>query len=94
MERGKKKLAVTVDEACDLSSLGRTYLWNAIWSGELVSYRAGRRRLVRVADLDRWIRAHRASPRDARKDGLTASRDAINATGRPATNRSQKSECR
>ncbi len=58
-----EKLALSVEEASKRASLGRSFLWNAVLSGELASYRLGRRRLVRVADLDEWIRSHKAAPR-------------------------------
>ena len=62
MDSGLEKIAIGVDEAAKRASLGRSFLWKAIMSGELHSYRLGRRRLVRVTDLDRWIRSHRAAP--------------------------------
>jgi excisionase family DNA binding protein len=63
MDEVIEKVAISVEEASKRASLGRSFLWNAVLSGELTSYRLGRRRLVRVADLDEWIRSHKAAPR-------------------------------
>jgi excisionase family DNA binding protein len=56
-----EKLAVSVEEAARRAGLGRSFLWKAVQSGELVSCRLGRRRLIRVADLNAWIHAHVAT---------------------------------
>ena len=62
MEDAAQKIAVSVEEASKRASLGRSFVWGAVLRGELVSYRCGRRRLIRIADLDEWIRRHKASP--------------------------------
>jgi excisionase family DNA binding protein len=65
MENATEKIAVSVEEASKRTSLGRSFVWDAVLRGELVSYRLGRRRLIRVTDLDEWIRSHKATPRKA-----------------------------
>jgi excisionase family DNA binding protein len=49
------KLAVSVEEACRLATIGRTKLYEAIGSGELPSLTYGRRRLIRTAALKAWL---------------------------------------
>ena len=41
-----EKLAFSVDEACTLSGLGRSYLYEAIKAGRLATRKAGSRTLV------------------------------------------------
>jgi excisionase family DNA binding protein len=63
MKRSENKIAIGVDEAAKRVSLGRSFVWSEVWSGKLVSYRIGRRRLIRVADLEKWLRSNKAAPR-------------------------------
>jgi excisionase family DNA binding protein len=53
-------IAVRVKDAIKLSGLGLTTLYALMGSGELPSFTVGRRRLIRYADLERFI-AERAS---------------------------------
>jgi excisionase family DNA binding protein len=57
-ETSQTAIAVSVERVIEMSGLGRTYVWGAIRTASLPSYRVGRRILVRVEDLDSWIRAH------------------------------------
>lgn len=54
-------LAVGIPRAGELLGVGRTYMWGLVQSGEIATIRVGRRRLVRTADLVRWVREVPAS---------------------------------
>ncbi|MGL3105055.1 helix-turn-helix domain-containing protein [Bradyrhizobium sp. BR 1432] len=47
----RERLSCTVDEACTVTGLGRTKLYELIGSGQLVTTTIGRRRLVIVRSL-------------------------------------------
>ncbi|MBR0749446.1 helix-turn-helix domain-containing protein [Bradyrhizobium japonicum] len=47
----RERLSCTVDEACTVTGLGRTKLYELIGSGQLVTTTIGRRRLVIVQSL-------------------------------------------
>jgi excisionase family DNA binding protein len=51
-------IAVSPAEAAQLIGIGRTKLYEALNSGALPSYRIGCRRVILVAELEDWIRAH------------------------------------
>jgi excisionase family DNA binding protein len=46
------------DEAAHLLNIGRTKLWELVWSGELPVVRIGRAVRVPRAGLEAWVRAH------------------------------------
>ena len=48
-------LAYTVDEACSVAGIGRTALYKAIGTGELVARKYGRKTLILASDLHRFI---------------------------------------
>jgi len=48
-------LVFTVDEACSISCCGRTALYEAIRSGELVARKRGRKTLITDHDLKQWV---------------------------------------
>ena len=48
-------LAFTVDEACSVARIGRTALYKAIGTGELVARKYGRKTLILATDLHRFI---------------------------------------
>jgi excisionase family DNA binding protein len=48
-------LAVRVEDAAKLTSLGRTEIYRAIKDGHLASIKVGKRRLIRTDTLDRWL---------------------------------------
>jgi excisionase family DNA binding protein len=50
-----EQLALTVAEACAAARVGKTVLYQAIASGELIARKRGRRTLVLPADLRDWI---------------------------------------
>ncbi|PIT00761.1 hypothetical protein TSA1_08220 [Bradyrhizobium nitroreducens] len=47
----RERLSCTVDEACVVTGLGRTKVYELIGSGRLVTTTVGRRRLVTVRSL-------------------------------------------
>jgi excisionase family DNA binding protein len=50
-----EQLALTVSEACAAARIGRTSLYAAIKSGELVAAKYGRKTIIRVDDLRAWL---------------------------------------
>ena len=48
-------IAGRVEDAAKLTSLGRTEIYKAIRDGGLASVKVGKRRLIRVDALDRWL---------------------------------------
>lgn len=50
-------IAVSIDDACAISGLKRTKLYEEIKSGRLVSRKSGTRTLIRVVDLQAFIDA-------------------------------------
>lgn len=52
-----QKLTATVDEARQMTGLGRTTLYAAIADGRLASTTVGRRRLISVASLRQLVEA-------------------------------------
>ena len=53
---------LTVDETIRVLRLGRTRVNEILRSGELASYKLGRRRLVRRTDIEAWIERHKDQP--------------------------------
>ena len=47
--------AIPVSEACVLVGISRSKFYELLNEGAVPSVKIGRRRLVRVADLDRWL---------------------------------------
>ena len=53
---GHMPLSVSVDQAARTAGIGRSTIYEAIAAGELKSLTVGRRRLIRIAALDEWLR--------------------------------------
>jgi len=53
---------LTVDETIRLLRLGRTRVNEILRSGDLPSYKLGRRRLVRRRDIEDWLERHKDEP--------------------------------
>lgn len=47
-------LLISINEACRMSRLGRSFLYERLADGSIKSRKAGRRRLVDVASLQAW----------------------------------------
>ena len=57
MKEGRNnQLAYTVDNACDTTGLTRSRFYKAISDGSLVTFKAGRRRMVSARALEDFIR--------------------------------------
>jgi len=50
------RIAVSPSEAARLSGIGRTKLYEVLNSGALASFKIGSRRLIRVSEIDAWLR--------------------------------------
>jgi excisionase family DNA binding protein len=50
------RLAVSPAEAARLAGIGRTKLYEALGTGALPSFKLGSRRLVRIVEIDAWLR--------------------------------------
>lgn len=50
-----EKLAYSIQELCDLSGLGRTFLYEEIKAGRLIVTKAGRRSIVLQDDALGWL---------------------------------------
>jgi excisionase family DNA binding protein len=46
---------LSITEACEVAGVGRTRLYHAIGSGELVARRYGKRRIILRSDLRRFL---------------------------------------
>jgi excisionase family DNA binding protein len=52
-----KPIAVGIVQAANIAGVGRSFLYEEIRQGRLRIRKAGRRTLVVLSDLDRWISA-------------------------------------
>jgi hypothetical protein len=57
MTEKPNKIAVSIDEACEISSFGRTQIYGAIGAGLLPAKKFGRRTAVLVSDLEKFLAA-------------------------------------
>ena len=51
-----RPLALSPADAARAAGVGRTSLYLALSSGELKSFKFGRRRLIRIEALEHWLR--------------------------------------
>lgn len=52
----EQPLAVSIPKAAALSGVGRTKIYEAVRDGELPVRKAGRRSLILVADIEKWLK--------------------------------------
>lgn len=57
-------LAVSVTEAVRLTGIGRSKLYSEISAGRLVPVKVGRRTVIRLAELHRWLDVQAGSSRE------------------------------
>lgn len=50
-----EKLAVTISEARKLTGIGRNSLFKLVQTGEIRAKRIGKKWLIPVAELERWL---------------------------------------
>jgi len=53
-----RKIAYTIDQATEVSSIGRSKLYKFIKSGELPTVKVGRRTLIEHKSLETLLRRH------------------------------------
>ena len=61
-------LAVSISQAVSMTGMGRPWLYSAIKRRELATRKAGRRTLIEVAELQRFIKG--LPPSDGTQDNL------------------------
>lgn len=52
------RYALSIEEACKSTGVGRTLIYSEIKAGRLATLKIGRRRLVPVAALRAWLLSH------------------------------------
>ena len=52
----RAQIAVSPAEAARLAGIGRTKIYQALNSGALSSFKIGTRRLIRISEIDAWLR--------------------------------------
>lgn len=60
-----ERLLLTISQACDLLSMGRTKFLELVYAGEIESLTVGRRRYVRRAELDAFVARRQEAEREA-----------------------------
>jgi hypothetical protein len=56
----QNKLAVSIAEAVDVSSMSRAFLYEAMAASELKFLKISRRRLILIVDLLEWLTSKRS----------------------------------
>ena len=54
-------LAYSIAQACEVANIGRTSIYEAINSGELIARKNGRRTVILSDDLRRWLQSLRVT---------------------------------
>lgn len=62
-DRFESQLGLSVDDAAQLTSLSAKTIRRAIWSGDLPSYKAGSRIVLRYEDVSDWLFSEPNEPR-------------------------------
>lgn len=52
------KVGYSINEVCNMTGLCRQTVYNQINSGQLRSFKVGKRRLISPAALDEWVTLH------------------------------------
>jgi excisionase family DNA binding protein len=50
-------VALSIKEACDLSSIGRTKLYELIKDNKIPARKLGRRTIILTTDLEEWLKS-------------------------------------
>src|SRR5262249_30029477 len=61
MELTPERVALSVPEAAQAAGLSKSAFWPLVMSGQVPSFQCGRRRLVPVESLRRWVEAQVAT---------------------------------
>jgi len=64
VETDERQDLLTVDEVIRWLRLGRTRTNELLRSGSILSYKIGRRRLVRRVDVEMWLQEHKVGTSD------------------------------
>lgn len=59
------KLAMSIDQAAEAAGVGRDTIYRAINDGSLKTAKIGKRRLVRITDLNSWLESAVAKTSEA-----------------------------
>lgn len=57
-----EKELLTINQVCEATKLGRTYIYRLLKSGDLKGIKIGRRTMVRKNDIDAWASSLAAYP--------------------------------
>ena len=55
------RVAFSVSEVSEVTSLGRSSIYQEIQAGRLATFKVGSRTLIHADDLNRWINEHRCA---------------------------------
>ena len=55
MSQESVQLAISIPNAANRAGVSRSTIYNQLGNGNLASLKIGKRRLIRVADLDAWL---------------------------------------
>jgi len=67
-----ERLALSVEEAAESVSIGRTIAWQLVRRGEWPTVRVGRRIIISVHDLERWLATQKEEGTEHGKSTPTA----------------------
>lgn len=55
LEHSPSRLAYTINQLCEASGLGRTFIYTEIGAGRLEAVKAGNRTLIPVPSAESWL---------------------------------------